>query len=219
MAEVQEKVAGIVEQDDPNIPGDQAEGAESDTTLKPDYKAELEKAIARIGQLEQRAKSAEGRLRSGGDSEILTGLKNEVNRLSRQMRRSDVMQEDLEPAERTRKLEAIQEESQQKAEVNRVVKYAQRLSARSHSTSVHFSGDGFQPGGGGIRALRSRRHRRARAAPRNRHPERARPRRRKTTACRTSPKPSTPEAGLWPAKALVHRSSGTCGCALRAKTH
>ena len=98
---------------------------------KPAREVELETQIA---ELEQRAKSAEGRLKARDTSPTLQAevseLRAEMRRDRRERQRSEADDADLTPMERQQTINRINEEERTDVERDRVYTYAERLASK-----------------------------------------------------------------------------------------
>lgn len=98
---------------------------------KSDREVELE---AQLAELEQRAKSAEGRLKARNDSPTLQAevseLRAEMKRDRRERQRREADEADLTPMERQQTLNRINDEERTDVERDRTYRYAERLASR-----------------------------------------------------------------------------------------
>ena len=98
---------------------------------KSDREVELE---AQLAEYEQRAKSAEGRLRARNDSPTLQAevseLRAEMRRDRRERQRTEADEGDLTPMERQQTLNRINDEERTDVERDRTYRYAERLASR-----------------------------------------------------------------------------------------
>tara|TARA_Y100000310_G_scaffold180082_2_gene179991 strand:+ start:705 stop:1421 length:717 start_codon:yes stop_codon:yes gene_type:complete len=107
------------------------EQATSDAgTQEVDYKVEYERLKAEKATLEQRVKSAEGRLRPRMDENVtaqLNAISKEQRRLTREVRRSQLENADLDEGERRRSLGQIEQEEQQETDQAALVRHSSWL--------------------------------------------------------------------------------------------
>ena len=98
---------------------------------KSDREVELE---AQLAEYEQRAKSAEGRLKARNDSPTLQAevseLRAEMRRDRRERQRTEADEGDLTPMERQQTLNRINDEERTDVERDRTYRYAERLASR-----------------------------------------------------------------------------------------
>ena len=98
---------------------------------KSDREVELE---AQLAEYEQRAKSAEGRLKARNDSPTLQAevseLRAEMKRDRRERQRAEADEADLTPMERQQTLNRINDEERTDVERDRTYRYAERLASR-----------------------------------------------------------------------------------------
>ena len=100
-----------------------------ETTPETDWKAEAERLGGEISKLEQRAKSAEGRLK--GPVVDLTPIQAELNRLAREVRRGDIKHDpDLEPEAKKEALSKLTVEEQTEAEAREIMRYRTHIANR-----------------------------------------------------------------------------------------
>ena len=123
-AEATETVA-VAEQEATQVTGT------ASTAEKSEKEVELE---AQIAELEQRAKSAEGRLKARDTSPTLqiemAEFRAEMRRDRRERQRKEAEMADLEPMERQQTLNRINEEERTEVERDRTYRYAERLASR-----------------------------------------------------------------------------------------
>ena len=98
---------------------------------KSDREVELE---AQLAELEQRAKSAEGRLKARNNSPTLQAevseLRAEMRRDRRERQRAEADEADLTPMERQQTINRINDEERTDVERDRTYRYAERLASR-----------------------------------------------------------------------------------------
>ena len=120
------------------VTAEATETLETEDASAPDKSAREVELEAQLTELEQRAKSAEGRLKARDTSPNLlekiqtemAELRAETKRDRRERQRKEAELADLEPMERQQTLNRINEEERTDVERDRVYRYAERLASR-----------------------------------------------------------------------------------------
>ena len=115
------------------VTAEATETLETEDASTPDKSAREVELEAQLTELEQRAKSAEGRLKARDTSPTLQAevseLRAEMKRDRRERQRREADEADLTPMERQQTLNRINDEERTDVERDRVYRYAERLAS------------------------------------------------------------------------------------------